>query len=277
MWHHIFFNVQELILLAFLFSTIALAVRGIRALHPNTRQVRNWRVNLAYFSFDLLIFVPLIALVEPVFRAKIGEVTAINLQGLPAWLVPILAVIVSDFVGYWRHRLMHSTALWPVHAAHHSDEDLTWFTLVRFHPLNRLIAVFLDVVILSALGFPLWAVVFSNRVRHYYGYFVHCDLGWRYGPLKTLLVSPFLHRWHHAVAEEARDKNFATIFSLYDVIFGTFYCPLNPAKQLGVSDINYPSGFVGQLNHPIKLAKVALFSFFSDLSAKKAARTKSQS
>ncbi len=253
--------VQEFSILAVIFSALTIASGGVAALRPSNRQMRNWRLNLAYFAFDLLVLFPLMILVSQ----WIGSLFTRDTVALPfvfspyAVFVMIMALMVSDFVGYWRHRLMHFSWLWPVHAAHHSDEDVTWFSLVRFHPLNRLVAVIFDVAVLSLLDFPVWAVIVSNRVRHFYGYLVHSDVNWHYGPFKHLLVSPFLHRWHHATDIEARDKNFATIFSFYDLLFGTFYCPHHVPTSLGVDDRAYPKGFVGQLIYPFKVWHKSLF------------------
>jgi sterol desaturase/sphingolipid hydroxylase (fatty acid hydroxylase superfamily) len=247
-------GITEFIVLSIVFGSAAFLLHGWKSLVPDERQKRNWRVNGSYFAFDLMVTAPLLLIVSVEIRTAIeegGRSTGASLfDSMPSWAVAIAAVMVSDFIGYWRHRLMHLAPLWPVHAAHHSDEDLTWFTLVRFHPINRLISVCLDAVILSALGMPVWAVIFSNRVRHYYGYMIHSDLNWRFGPLKYLFVSPFLHRWHHATDEAARDTNFATVFSIYDVMFGTFYCPKHRAKDLGVNGPDYPTSFIGQLWYP---------------------------
>lgn len=247
---------QEFFILALLFAAATMFLQGIPALNPGERMKRNWRVNLSYFAFDLLLIMPVMVLVAQSVQGLISEeivsVSKMSASGvLSPLVVMFLALFVSDFVGYWRHRLMHVSVLWPVHAAHHSDEDVTWFTLVRFHPLNRLVAVALDALVLALLDFPIWAVIFSNRIRHFYGYFIHSNIGWRYGPLKYVFVSPFLHRWHHATDIAARDKNFATIFSLFDVLFGTFYCPQKRATSLGVDDPKYPVGFLGQLAYPL--------------------------
>lgn len=47
------------------------------------------------------------------------------------------AIVVGDFVGYWRHRLEHSRWLWPAHEFHRGDEKMNWSTICRFHPFNR--------------------------------------------------------------------------------------------------------------------------------------------
>jgi hypothetical protein len=39
---------------------------------------------------------------------------------------------------------------WPCHAVHHSDTEMTWLTLERFHPFNRLITTVVDSTFLLA-------------------------------------------------------------------------------------------------------------------------------
>lgn len=261
-------GMTEFFALSVLFGGTMILLRGWKSLMPSDRQKRNWRVNASYFAFDLMVTAPALVVISDIIRkaAMGGGQTHSEPLGtnIPAWTIALLTVVLSDFIGYWRHRLMHLRPLWPIHAAHHSDEDLAWFSLVRFHPLNRLVSVCLDAAVLSALGVPVWAVIFSNRVRHYYGYLVHSNLGWRFGPLRYIFVSPFLHRWHHAPDAVARDTNFATVFSLYDWVFGTFYCPDYKAKDLGVDGARYPTSFVGQLWYPFaewgKWASTAVLS-----------------
>ena len=54
---------------------------------------------------------------------------------------------------------------------------------------------------------------------------MHANLDWDWGPLRSFLVSPRFHRWHHTSEEEARDKNFAGLLPLWDILFGTYYMP----------------------------------------------------
>jgi len=98
-------------------------------------------------------------------------------------LTGFIAVFAGDFIGYWRHRLEHSQWLWPSHAIHHSDTEMTWLTLLRFHPINRLSSLILDYAFLLMLGLPPYALIVNNLVRHYYGMVIHADLPWTYGRL----------------------------------------------------------------------------------------------
>ncbi|MGU3541319.1 sterol desaturase family protein, partial [Methylobacterium sp. A54F] len=92
----------------------------------------------------------------------------------------------------------------------------------------------------SLLGLPPYALVVAWLVKHFYGEFIHADLPWTLGPLRAVLVSPAMHRWHHATDPAAFDTNFATVFSLFDRAFGTHRGPGpcdGPVGVAGVSEL----------------------------------------
>jgi sterol desaturase/sphingolipid hydroxylase (fatty acid hydroxylase superfamily) len=91
--------------------------------------------------------------------------------------------------------------------------------------------------------------VLNFMVRHYYGEFIHADLPWTYGRLSAVLVSPVMHRWHHARDVEGTGSNFATVFSVFDRAFGTYYVPGLCTVPLGVTD-EMGQGTMGQLLYP---------------------------
>ena len=152
--------------------------------------------------------------------------------------VLVAALVAGDFIGYWRHRLEHSRWFWPVHEMHHSDEQMHWSTVFRFHPLNRLTTTAVDMGSLWALGFPWWSIFASAAARHYYGLVLHAQTGWTYGCLGLIFVSPAAHRIHHA--RDIHGKNFATFFACWDRMFGTCSLPDNRAAQSAV-----PTGVAG--------------------------------
>jgi sterol desaturase/sphingolipid hydroxylase (fatty acid hydroxylase superfamily) len=89
--------------------------------------------------------------------------------------------------------------------------------------------------------------------------FVHANLNWTLGPLKYVVATPVFHRWHHTRLAEGGNSNFGALFSLWDVLFGTFRMPENelPARY-GIDHDRYPQDFVGQLVEPFRdLAKTA--------------------
>jgi hypothetical protein len=59
-----------------------------------------------------------------------------------------------------------------------------------------------------------------------WAYFVHANVGLRFGFLEKDLASPAFHHWHHSnELPESIDKNYAAIFPFIDRLFGTFYLP----------------------------------------------------
>lgn len=171
-----------------------------------------------------------------------------------AW--PLAIQIVSafalwEFLVYWQHRLLHDRVLWPVHAVHHSSRTLDWLSTYRMHPIE--VCLYLaPIPILLGLGFSTLTLAWISVFRIVHNSFVHADLPWRLGPLRFVLVSPVLHRWHHETAPEASGKNFASGLALYDVLFGTFYCPTDRLPgQFGIDD-PVPGGFLGQLTFPLR-------------------------
>jgi sterol desaturase/sphingolipid hydroxylase (fatty acid hydroxylase superfamily) len=113
---------------------------------------------------------------------------------------------------------------------------MTWLTLARFHPVNRLVTASVDIAVLALIGFPIWALVANEIVRNYYGEFIHADFPWTYGPLGRVFVSPTMHQWHHARDVVGTGSNFATVFSVFDQAFGTYYVPGLCNVPLGVTD-----------------------------------------
>ena len=198
-------------------------------------------LNIQIFVFNLVFTVPVIVVLST-YLSEFWHSTGLVLFApedwldWPIWLVIVTAIVVGDFVGYWRHRIEHNSFLWPSHAVHHSDTEMSWFSLERFHPINRITTFTIDSSALLLLGMPPYAVVANSLVRHYYGFFIHADLPWTYGRWNVLFVSPAMHRWHHAADKEAYDSNFATVFGLWDWAFGTHYVPGVCDAPLGVTD-----------------------------------------
>jgi sterol desaturase/sphingolipid hydroxylase (fatty acid hydroxylase superfamily) len=255
-WETLARSVQALALPALIFAAIALAAGGADAIRKARNASGEVRTNAFLFVFDIIFIAPLLALMLGATGAAIqnaGLVARIDWATLPAWAVAVTAVLVGDFTGYWRHRLEHSAALWPTHAIHHSDTAMTWTTGLRFHPLNRVTTALIDTSVLALLGFPTWALIANNLVRHYYGLFIHMDLPWTYGPLGRVFVSPAMHRWHHIRDADGAGVNFATVTSIFDQAFGTYHVPGPCAAPLGVRD-EIGRGAVAQLVWPFKAA-----------------------
>jgi sterol desaturase/sphingolipid hydroxylase (fatty acid hydroxylase superfamily) len=243
---------------AIIFAALALAARGFASFNTARAATGEVRTNMILLAVDAALVAPLLALMVAAVGAwmqanGLRVFTADSWSALPAWLVLFVTVFAGDFIGYWRHRLEHTALLWPAHAIHHSDTAMTWTKLLRFHPLNRFTTALIDTSALAMLGLPPYALAANLLVRHYYGMFIHMDLPWTYGPLRRVLVSPVMHRWHHIRDSDGAGVNFATVFSVFDQAFRTYHVPGPCTVPLGVRD-DMGRGVIGQLLHPFRAA-----------------------
>ncbi|MFZ4602747.1 MAG: sterol desaturase family protein [Caulobacterales bacterium] len=247
-----------------LFAAVGLIVRGRGALTVARRAWPASRTTLVLIAANLALAGPIVALAASAINwaaaAAPGRLIAPEFwAGLPLWASAACALVIGDFVGYWRHRLEHSAPLWPSHAIHHSDATMTWLTLERFHPINIATTYAIDTAALAALGFPLEVIIINGLVRHWYGYWIHADLPWTYGPLGRVFVSPAMHRWHHAGDPSAYGTNFATLLSIWDQMFSTYRVPGPCTAPLGVEGLSH-AGPGGQLLHPLRPSSYRTFT-----------------
>jgi sterol desaturase/sphingolipid hydroxylase (fatty acid hydroxylase superfamily) len=133
--------------------------------------------------------------------------------------------LMRDFFYYWFHRCQHASKwLWAEHALHHSDTALNVTTAVRHHwlemPLNLIFVVTPLMILFKP---PLITVPATYMLSYFVGYFIHCNVRLGAGWLSKVFVSPRNHRIHHSREDRHLDKNFAQFFSLWDVVFGTYY------------------------------------------------------
>jgi sterol desaturase/sphingolipid hydroxylase (fatty acid hydroxylase superfamily) len=244
---------QSLFLVAAFFILLAAVMNGRQTWPRFRRALPELVLNLKIMTFNVIVIVPFIALAATAMYRLFtsNDLALIGPEAwakLPAVITILIGVTVGDFVGYWRHRFEHTKLFWPSHAVHHSDTEMTWFSLQRFHPINRVTTYLLDNLALFLLGVPPAAIIANGLVRQYYGYFIHADLPWTYGPLGRIFVSPAMHRWHHAADARAFNTNYATVYSLWDRWFGTFRVPGPCDVPLGVTD-DMEASLSGQLSY----------------------------
>ena len=137
-----------------------------------------------------------------------------------------LVLMVHDGLVYWGHRAMHATPfLWAIHRLHHDEEHVNASTSLRQHwlsiPVHQLV-VFLPVAWLFGLGAMSMTAFWVTAAL---GAFHHANLRVELGWLTPLITGPQVHRVHHARAAELHDKNFASLFPLWDILFGTWHRP----------------------------------------------------
>ncbi|ANU07721.1 sterol desaturase family protein [Paraurantiacibacter namhicola] len=209
---------------AAVFALLALVLKRRRILSALRNSWRETLTNLGLIALSSIVLGAAFHFVEQNASAHLAlfPQLAATWDALPqVWLL-VLALLIDDFIVYWRHRFEHMPLWWPVHAVHHSDEAITWLTLQRKHPLGKLLGLLVDAAPLIILGFPLWVIAASAFIRTWWGYFIHADLPWTLGPLGRVLLSPAAHRMHHIDDEELMGRNYGGFFTLWDRVFGTW-------------------------------------------------------
>jgi sterol desaturase/sphingolipid hydroxylase (fatty acid hydroxylase superfamily) len=150
---------------------------------------------------------------------------ALQWLGAPVWLALPLGIAGLDAVSYGWHRANHRVAwLWRFHRVHHADRAFQTTTALRFHPVELLLALPLRLAGIAVLGIsPLGVLVFElvfgamNLLEH--GNF---DVRARTErALARIVVTPALHRLHHARNDADLNSNFGTILSGWDRALGT--------------------------------------------------------
>jgi sterol desaturase/sphingolipid hydroxylase (fatty acid hydroxylase superfamily) len=173
----------------------------------------------------------------------------------PLWAQVLGLIVATDFAQYWIHRAFHTPGLWPFHAIHHSATDVNWTTTFRTHPVNYLAATSALGVAASLAGFSPTAILVAAPVFFLSGAWTHANLDWTFGPLRYVIASPVFHRWHHSDAAASRETNYAPLFPLWDLVFGTFYMPAGVRPDRFGAD-GVPGDLVGQLLHPLRPSPV---------------------
>jgi sterol desaturase/sphingolipid hydroxylase (fatty acid hydroxylase superfamily) len=147
-----------------------------------------------------------------------------------------LFVFVYDFFYYWHHRMQHALpAFWLTHKIHHSDENMGVSTAYKHHWTDdaaRTATVLFPMALLFKFG-PV-TVFWVHYVFAWQGMLIHSNLPFGFGPFKYLVTGPTLHRIHHSPLPEHRHCNFAAVFPVLDLMFGTYVEPPRQTLPTGL-------------------------------------------
>jgi sterol desaturase/sphingolipid hydroxylase (fatty acid hydroxylase superfamily) len=219
---------------------------------------RPWRHGFATDALTGLINAWLLYAALLMILGGINAIAAAALPRVRAWIEiqpllaqTILAVILGDLGIYGFHRLAHVMPwLWRFHAVHHSAEEMDWLVAARFHPYDLLCTRVASLGPLVALNVAPAALAVLVVIFGWQSWLVHANVRVRYGPLRWVLVSPEFHHWHHSIEREAHNRNYASLFSVWDVLFGTAHLPLGRQPSgYGVEE-PVPEGWLNRFFYP---------------------------
>lgn len=150
----------------------------------------------------------------------------IDAKELPYWAGFLIFLFVRDGVEYAFHYAQHRVPfLWRMHSLHHSDPEMCALTTNRHFWGDQFIKSFTIWPLSFMIIEPTHAVLVGYAAVSLYNYFIHANLKVDFGRFSWVLNSPAYHRRHHSKLPEHFDSNFAALFPVFDVIFGTYRRP----------------------------------------------------
>jgi sterol desaturase/sphingolipid hydroxylase (fatty acid hydroxylase superfamily) len=137
-----------------------------------------------------------------------------------------LAVIASEPLQYWYHRMEHERdRLWSLHAVHHSAQRLYWLNTVRDHPFGIALQFTSQFVPLIVLGCPEGTIQAWGLFSAIHGMLQHSNVDMLHGPFHWIFSTADLHRWHHSPRMEEANHNYGALLIGCDLLFGTYSLP----------------------------------------------------
>jgi sterol desaturase/sphingolipid hydroxylase (fatty acid hydroxylase superfamily) len=214
-----------------------------------------------YATTDLAWFVVALsaaAFTARVFRPELQRVrlglVATAFAALPGWSRFVLAIALYDFVAFTIHVAIHrSEVLWNIHKVHHSSLELDGLATTRTHTMELFLRNIPAQLALSAVGTSPRLVGGAVLTYGLFALLGHSNLALPTKRLEVLFVTPRLHRLHHV--PETTQKNFGTIFSIWDHICGHLVRrDESPLALTGVPGeiLSYPQRFVPALRAPFR-------------------------
>ncbi len=245
------------LILAFLGSVMVfMTLEKLFPRHKNQVILRaEWGLDLFYFCFNHLMISAILIYANyhaSRFDWAVSPALQEFVQSVPIVLQVLVIIISADFVLYWEHRLYHEVRwLWPVHAVHHSIENLDWLAGSRGHFIQVFSERAMVMVPLYLLGADKTALDIYVTFAALQAILIHCNLKFSFGFLKYIFVTPQFHHWHHSSEKPAIDTNYSAHTVLFDWLFKTYHMP--PAywpADYGTT-VRLPRTYIGQTLYPI--------------------------
>ena len=136
----------------------------------------------------------------------------------------LIYAIILDFADYARHFLSHQFRWWwALHALHHAQRQMTFWSDDRNHVLDDLIAFVWFGVIALAIGVPPMQFPLLVLMLRFLESLSHANVRLSFGWLgDRLLISPRFHRAHHGILGAGdRSCNYGSVLPWWDMMFGT--------------------------------------------------------
>lgn len=247
------------LLLMLAFIALGIAVDAASGRNLRTRYLHKGFLVDALYAGTALSHVLQSLIMVPAIVATNGlldrTVPWLKIQGL-ALTNPVLAFFAAkfafDFFQYWAHRFYHQNIyLWQIHRIHHSCEQLNAFAALRSSIFEDTLSAVIFAVIFYAVSaappHPLALLLLFNGLT----FINHSGLGWTWGPLGRIFVSPAFHGVHHSREPHHLNCNYGSALSIWDRMFGTAVEPDGKPVRWGLAHDPLPQNFLYQQIAPL--------------------------
>ena len=273
----VFGTISEPVLRLSVFAAVFIIMAALELAIPkrdlSAPKTRRWFTNLAIVGIDSLIvramalapqllgavIVPLAAVATAIWAEGRG-IGLFNWLDLPGWFEVIAAIVIFDFAIWLQHVASHKLPMfWRLHQVHHADVDIDLTTGIRFHPVEIALSMLYKMVWVVVLGPAPVAVLLFEVILNAGAMFSHANIalpGWLDRGLRTLVVTPDMHRVHHSIIRREHDSNYGFNLSIWDRLFGTYLDqPSKGHNGMTIGLSSYQSG------EPVKLTWSLLLPF----------------
>ena len=186
----------------------------------------------------------------------------LNWLPFPVWARLASAFLLFDAWMYFWHRLNHRIPfLCRFHRTHHSDPKMDVTTANRFHIGEIALSSVLRVPVIALLGLQLWELALYELAMFTVVQMHHANVAlptWLDRVLRTIIVTPFMHKVHHSRWQPETDSNYSSLFSFWDRLFRTFRLRDDPRSlRFGLEEFDEQENhtLIGLLATPIKRAE----------------------
>jgi len=233
-------------------TVILLALEIAMGRHKGVYRKGDFPLVIGSFFLGRSVMAPLaIALIAGLYQWVFPPRLAGSLSEVPFWLAFPALMLAGEFVFYWVHRWAHQPqrfpVLWKIHRTHHSGRhmnvllnfrlNLSWFFIIPSAWINGL-ALYLgmtEAVTAYVLALMIWNTVTHSNFRWDDVVRRHAVFGPVFRGLEHIVVSPGIHHTHHGYGPDGKSyRNFCTILSFWDWVFGTLHIPEGRPARYGI-------------------------------------------
>ena len=207
------------ILAGFYFGSVILerlwAIRG-NPVYNNRDALCSIGLNLLSNTINLVIglLIPFALYVVVYDNARVFE-------AIPLLVAIPLAFIFHEFAYYWDHRLAHRVGLlWAFHAIHHSSNEFNHSTAARGFFLDGQLKGYFA-ALAAFVGIDPVVFIAVSVATGLFGIWNHASWVPRLGWIDRVLMTPKMHKVHHANQPQYIDRNYSQVTLLFDRLFGS--------------------------------------------------------